>query len=98
LPRECEVFELLEKPRLSDTRLARDDRELAVSRERGVEAPLQLREFLLAPDEDGQRRSLEHAAGRGNHREAKLVRGQARAVAAERIGDLDRLLGAFRRI
>ncbi len=95
LPDDREILELFEQACLSDPGLARHDGELAFARDRGVEAPLQLGEFLFPADEDGARGALDDPARREDDRHAELVAREARSVAFQRLGDLACLLGAF---
>src|SRR6185503_3242816 len=98
LPHRDELLQLLEEARLSDAGFARHHRELAVSRDRGVQAALKLREFLLASDERGGRRPLESPARGADHRLGELVAVEGRAVAAKRLGELTRLLRPASRV
>src|SRR5262249_3018155 len=93
-----EVLELLEEPRLADSGLARDDRELAVAGDRRVQAPLELGELLLAVDERRHRRPLDRAARREDDRHPELVGREARLVPPQCVGDLPGLLGPLGRV
>ena len=98
LARDREVLQLLEQARLADARLSGDDGELTLSGDGGVQPALQLGEFLLAPDEDRERRPLDDAARGQRDRHAELVGREARLVAAQGLGDLSRLLRALGRV
>ncbi len=93
LPDHGEVLELLEQACLADPGLPGHDCELALAGNRGVQAALELRELLLAADENGGGRALDDAAPGENDRHLELVGREARPVALERFGDLARLLG-----
>ena len=95
LPDHGEVLELLEQACLADPGLPGHDRELALAGNRGVQAALELRELLLAADENGGGRALDDAAPGENDRHLELVGREARPVALEGFGDLARLLGTL---
>src|SRR5207249_11592874 len=94
----AEPLQLFEQERLADPALSDYDGELAVAGDRRVQAVLKLRELVLAADEGGGRRPLDHAAGGQDHGAGELVAVEARPVAFERLGDLPRPLGAPGRV
>src|SRR5262249_47424770 len=96
-PRAREPLDLLEQPALADAGLAADDDELALARDGGVQAVLQLGELTLAPGEghDLAVVGLEPRDARRRHgdRASAVVRAEPHAVAREHVGDLARGLG-----
>src|SRR5262249_20736957 len=98
LPDRGEVLQLLEEPRLSDTGLTRDHRELALPADGRVQEAVKLGELFFPADDDGGRGPRDDAARGQDDGHPELVAVEARLVATQRLGHLARLLGTLVRI